>query len=432
MSVIQTTDIDFKARLAAFCASSASKAPVREAVTTILDDVRARGDAAVAEWTLKIDGADLTPATFRVPVEELRAAEAALSASDRAALLESIRCVEDFHRHSMPSGWMGTNPQGAQVGERYYPLERVGIWVPGGSVPLVSTVIMSTIPARVAGVQSVAVFTPPRKDGTVSPGILAALSLCGVTEVYRVGGVMAVGAMAYGTATIPAVCQVYGPGNDYVIEAKRQVFGTIGVDLLPGPSEVMVIADSRADAACTAADLLAQAEHGSGKEKIYLATTDATFHGRVCAEIERQVATLSHADKIRKVLSTGWLTVVCANLAEAAEIANYVAPEHLELHIDPTRFEEVCTRVHNAGAILLGRDTPTVLGDFTAGPSHTLPTNRAGRFSSGLRVMDFLRRTSVVRYDKESLGKARSVVAVFSRLEQLDAHGRSLEIRFQR
>jgi histidinol dehydrogenase len=306
----------------------------------------------------------------------------------------------------------------------------VGLWIPGGSVPLVSTVIMTAVLARLAQVPEIAVFTPPGREGKVAPALLAALRLCGITEVYRLGGVMAVGAMAYGTQTIRAVDKVFGPGNDYVIEAKRQVFGTIGVDLLPGPSEVMVLADSTAEPALIAADLLAQAEHGSGKEKVYLVTTDASLVAKVEAALLQQLATLSHADKIRKVLEVGAVAIVAPDLFAAVKVANYVAPEHLEVHTAPESFECLIRHITTAGAILLGRDTPTVLGDFTAGPSHTLPTGRAGRFCSGLRLEDFYRRTSIVRYDKTSLAKARPIVAAFAELERLDAHGRSLEARF--
>lgn len=430
MLQLNTQQPDYQAKLEAFCAAASAKPEVVAAVSSILADVKARGDAAVAEHTARIDGARLEPSQFRVPASELEAAETALTSEQRAAVRSAMESVETFHRMGLRQSWRGRNTQGAEVGEIYHPIRRVGLWIPGGSVPLVSTVLMTAVPAKLAGVPEIAVFTPPGREGKVSPALLAALRMCGITEVYRLGGVMAVGVMAYGTQTIRPVDKVFGPGNDYVIEAKRQVFGTIGVDLLPGPSEVMILADSTAEPALVAADLLAQAEHGSGKEKVYLVTTDASLTAKVEAALDQQLATLSHADKIRKVLAVGAVSILAPDLAAAVSVANYVAPEHLELHTRPETFDGLLRDITTAGAILLGRNTPTVLGDFTAGPSHTLPTGRAGRFCSGLRLEDFYRRTSFVRYDPASLAKARPVVATFAAMEQLDAHGRSLEIRF--
>jgi histidinol dehydrogenase len=257
----------------------------------------------------------------------------------------------------------------------------------------------------------------------VADGVLAALHLVGVNEVYRVGGVQAVGAMAYGTTTIPAVDKIYGPGNAYVCEAKRQVFGTVGVDSLPGPSEVMVIADESAKVSFVASDLLAQAEHGSGREKIYLVATSAAILSAVASEIRTQLQIISRSEKSQRVLEQGFLAI------EAAEIANYVAPEHLELLVEKTAADKLIAGITTAGAIMTGNHTPTALGDFVAGPSHVLPTGRAGRFFSGLRVADFLRRTSLIRYDRASVKKAEPTVAAFAAMEKLDAHGRSVRIR---
>lgn len=414
--------------LKAFAEGAGPPEAIQDAVKGILADVRERGDAAVFERTEAIDGVAISAGTIRVERAELQSAVGSLTEQDIAAINGAIECVLEFNARGVPRSWEAVNPHGAHVGERHYPIERVGIWIPGGTVPLVSTVVMTTQLAKIAGCEEIAVCTPPHPEG-VNQALLATLHLCGISEVYAVGGVMAIGAMAYGTASIPAVDKVFGPGNAYVTEAKRQVFGTVGVDLLPGPSEVMVIADETANPAYVAADLLAQAEHGSGKERIYLVTSDKSLPGKVSAELESQRPLLSHAAAIKPVLDGSFACVAVSGFDEAAEVANLVAPEHLELHVREDDQERALELITTAGAILVGENTPTVLGDFTAGPSHTLPTNRTGRFFSGLRVADFMRRTSFVRYEKEHLTKAAPIVAAFSALESLDAHGKSLAMR---
>jgi histidinol dehydrogenase len=290
---------------------------------------------------------------------------------------------------------------------------------------------MTTVLAKAAGVPEIAVTTPPRPDGTIAPALLAALSLCGVDEVYKAGGAQAVAALAYGTETIAPVDKIFGPGNAYVNEAKRQVFGTVGIDLLPGPSEVMVIADETARPAYVAAALLAQAEHGSGKENVFLLCMDENILQLSLAETEKQLETLSHRDAIRSVLKTGLFVIRVSSEKQAFEVANFIAPEHLELQIDDSKVERFTSSITTAGSILQGHYTPTVLGDFAAGPSHVLPTGRTSRFSAGLRLSDFFRRSSIVRYDLEALRKADEVISRFSAMEELDAHGRSLSIRFE-
>jgi len=288
---------------------------------------------------------------------------------------------------------------------------------------------MTALPAKVAGVPELCACTPPGPDGQINPDILAALYLCGIKEVYAVGGVQAIAALALGTNSIPAVDKVFGPGNAYVTEAKRQLFGLVGVDLLPGPSEVMIIADRTANPVYVGADLCAQAEHGSGKEKLYLVCDQAAFADRCLASAHAQALTLSHGAKITKALEKMTCVILVRKISEAARVANLVAPEHLELMVAKREEAKLSAAITTAGALLLGHETPTVLGDFTAGPSHTLPTGGTGRFFSGLRVADFLRRTSFVRYDQRSLAKAAGVVAAFAGMESLDAHGRSLQIR---
>ena len=419
----------FRKALRAFCEKATAAGDVSSIVSGVLHDVRTKGDAAVLQYTRKFDGARFKAPGMRVRANELKNAASTLSPSDRKAIRTSITLVKDFHRKTLPKGWKARNAQGGLVGERFYPIQRVGLYVPGGNVPLVSTVIMTAVLAKLVKCPQIVVCTPPDADGNIAPGMLAALGMVGIEEVYKVGGVQAIGAMAYGTATIPAVDKIFGPGNAFVMEAKRQVLGTVGIDLLPGPSEVMVIADGGADPRHVAADLLAQAEHGSGKEIIYFATTSKALLAKVEKEIERQLPPLLHSEKCGTVLKERCLAVTCRSLKQAAEVANYIAPEHLELQVADKSIEALTRQITTAGAILQGYMTPTVLGDFTAGPSHTLPTGRAGRFFSGLQATDFMRRSSTVRYNAKSLAEAAPVVETFARLEQLDAHGRSLTVR---
>ena len=421
--------LKFQNALRSFCEQATVSGDVSDVVTGVLADVRLRGDSAVLQYTEKFDRARLTAQDMRVSPQAIKASVKTLSAADRRAIRESIALVKDFHKKTLPKDWKAKNAQGGIVGERFYPIQRVGLYIPGGNVPLVSTVVMTAVLAKLVKCPQIAVCTPPDADGNIAAGMLAALSMIGIEEVYKVGGVQAVGAMAYGTKTIPAVDKIFGPGNAFVMEAKRQVLGTVGIDLLPGPSEVMIIADSGANPRHVAADLLAQAEHGSGKEIIYLATTSKVLLAKIEKALGQLLPALRHADKCAKVLKDRCLAVTCKNLAQAAEVANYIAPEHLELQVADKSIESLSRQITTAGAILQGYMTPTVLGDFTAGPSHTLPTGRAGRFFSGLQATDFMRRSSTVRYDAKSLGKASVVVETFARLEQLDAHGKSLTIR---
>lgn len=421
----------FRDELIDFCRSASVPREISDSVAAILADVKQRGDEAVAYYAAKFDGAKLAARAFRVKESEIASGAKKLSAADMKALLAARDSVIAFHERSRPKDWSAKNPQGGTVGERFHPIRRVGLYVPGGQVPLVSTVLMTASLAKIAGCPEVAVFTPSSAEGRVADGLLAALHSVGVSEVYRIGGVHAIGAMAFGTVTVPAVDKIYGPGNAYVCEAKRQVFGTVGVDLLPGPSELMVIADDSADPAFAASDLLAQAEHGSGREKVYLVATSKAVLEGIVAEVNLQLRSLSRAARIQPVLDNGFLAVEVSTLAQAAEVANYVAPEHLELLVSESAQKNLLAQITTAGAVMLGNYTPTALGDFTAGPSHVLPTGRAGRFFSGLRVDDFMRRTSLVHYDKAALKKAAPTVAAFAAIEQLDAHGRSVSMRLR-
>jgi histidinol dehydrogenase len=419
----------FDSDLAVFRRGAAISPEVADSVAAILSDIRARGDAAVAHYALRFDGARIKPGEFRVAGREVAEAGRRLPEARRAALKSAHAAIDDFNRRARPADWTARNRHGAEVGEKFDPIRRVGIYVPGGEAPLVSTALMTATLARIAGCPEVAAFTPSGADGRIAPDILAALHLAGVGEIYRIGGVQAIGAMAYGTGTIPGVDKIFGPGNAFVCEAKRQVFGTVGVDLLPGPSELMVIADETARLDFAAADLLAQAEHGSGRERIYLVATSQRIISGVAAAIKAQLGRLARSEKIDRVLRDGFLAIEVSGLGKAADVANRIAPEHLQLLVKKGAVPGLVKSVTTAGAIMIGNETPTALGDFTAGPSHVLPTGGAGRFSSGLRVADFLRRTSVVSYDARSIRAAWPTVAAFSAMERLDAHGRSVSIR---
>ncbi|MCH6258367.1 histidinol dehydrogenase [Puniceicoccaceae bacterium K14] len=418
----------FKEKLATFCETAVVPQSIVDAVSTILADIRSQGDQGISHTLKRIDGISLSGDQFRISDDEMKQAVKRLPKSDLQAIKDSIASVTEFHRHALPKSWTAKNQHGATIGERFYPLERVGLYIP---TDLVSTVVMTATLAKLAKVPEIVAFTPCGPDGSVNDGCLAAMKLSGVTEAYRVGGVAAVGAMAYGTDTIRPVDKVYGPGNAYTVEAKRQVYGTIGVDLLPGPSELLVIADETANARFVAADLLAQAEHGSGREKIYLVSLSKEKTKEIRAELRLQVKELQRKDLIKSVLKEGLLSVIVDTYEQAAEVANYVAPEHMELEVDPKQFNFLIKNIKTAGAIMQGGWSATALGDFVAGPSHELPTGRSGRYFSGLQLSDFYRRSSLVKYSKNALKKAASTVEAFSRMEGLEAHGRSVTVRLE-
>ena len=412
-----------------FCKKGNAKNDIAELVKDILAEVQKRGDAAVIEYTKKFDKSFLKAKDIKVQASEIEESRKKITPNDISAIKSAIREVKNFHKKTFPKSWTDFNNQGARIGERFYPINRVGLYIPGGNVPLVSTVIMTAVLAKLAGCPEIVVCSPPNSNGEISKAILAALSLVGVTEIYKIGGIQAIAAMTYGTKTIKPVDKIYGPGNAYVMEAKRQVIGLVGIDLLPGPSELMIIADGNANPDWVAADLLAQAEHGSGKELLYMVSTSKTFLNKLKKSLSKALGQIKHEKKCLKIISERTFYVSCNNIKEATIIANYVAPEHLELQVADNLISSLTKEIKTAGAILQGYNTPTALGDFTAGPSHTLPTGRTGRFDSGLQLIDFMRRTSILRYNKKSLEKASPIVKTFANLEQLDAHGRSVEIR---
>ena len=429
MNVLRHRDPDFARRLAALAQSSSLFDPVIEQRTrALIEAVQARGDAALLELTKKFDGADLTAAQLAVTQAEVLAASVQVDPAFRRTLQFAARNIERFSKRSLRRGWSGRNAQGARVGEKFDPFERVGIYVPGGTAPLVSTVLMTVLLARVAGCPEIVVCTPCGKDGTINPGMLLAARMAGATEIYRVGGAQAVAAMALGTATIRPVQKIYGPGNAYVVAAKRLLVGRVAIDLLPGPSELLVLADDTANPRFVAADLLAQAEHGSGHERVWLVTPSARLLTAVRRELKRQLPGCARREFIEKAFAhAGWLIQV-KHLAQGIALANMLAPEHCEIHAANAR--AVSREIRTAGAIFLGSWSPTVLGDYVAGPSHTLPTGGAGRSFAGLTVDQFQRRTSVVEYDRTALRRSVEAVRGFADVEGLDAHGRSAAIRF--
>ncbi|MFZ4694971.1 MAG: histidinol dehydrogenase [Verrucomicrobiia bacterium] len=404
----------------------ASRLPVPEVsrvVARILADVRRRGDRALVDLTSRLDGVRLAPHSLRVSERELRVARVDADL-DRAAR-RTLRSVTAFARASMPRDGRIRNRHGAVVGEKFDPLERVGVYIPGGQVPLVSTVFMTAAIARAAGVAEIVACTPP----PVSPEILWALNLCGVREVFRVGGAQAIAAMAFGTRAIRPVDKIFGPGNAYVTEAKRQVFGIVGVDLLAGPSELMVLADATANSAWAAADLLAQAEHGTGRERVFCVGSSVAVLRAIHGAVEKGARAWPANRGLRSVLARNTSWILARTPSAMALAANRIAPEHLQVMTRGA--ETLLRRIRTAGGAFLGNWTPTVLGDFVAGPSHTLPTGGAGRSFSGLRTSDFMRRTSVVRYDRRGVALAAADVRAFARAERLPAHGASLELRLR-
>jgi histidinol dehydrogenase len=419
----------FQQRLATFCETAAVPQHIVDTASKILADIRVKGDKGIAATMRRIDGLRLKPSQFRISESELIGSVRKLEKWKLKAIKESIATVSDFHRHALPQSWTAKNKHGATIGERFYPLDRVGLYIP---TDLASTAIMTGALAKLANVPEMVAFTPCGKDGSVNPAVLASLKLCGIKEAYRIGGVPAIGTMAYGTETIQSVSKVFGPGNAFTVEAKRQVFGTIGVDLLPGPSEVLVIADDSANPRFVAADLLAQAEHGSGREKIFLVSLSKEVATRIRAEIKIQIKELTRAKLIRTVLREGFLSVVVDTYEEAAEVANFVAPEHMELEVQSDKLVYLTKAIKTAGAIMQGGWSATALGDFVAGPSHELPTGRSGKYSSGLQVIDFFRRSSLIRYTESALKKAAPVAEAFAKMEGLDGHGRSVSIRLEK
>ena len=419
---------DFETRFKAFLGTKREvSADVDATVRAIIDDVKARGDAAVAEYTKKFDRLDLDETPMRIGAEEI---EKAVEGAD-PSVVEALRLARDrirsHHERQMPKDDVYVDPLGVTLGSRWTAVEAVGLYVPGGTASYPSSVLMNAVPAVVAGVERV-VMVVPSPDGKLNPLVLVAAHLAGVTEIYRIGGAQAVAALAYGTETIAPVAKIVGPGNAYVAAAKRQVFGTVGIDMIAGPSEVLVMADGDNDPDWIAADLLAQAEHDTAAQSI-LITDDAEFGQRVVDAVEAQLKTLSRGE----TASASWrdygaiIEVPEIGGDLAISIANRIAAEHLELACEDA--EAMAKKVRNAGAIFIGRYTPEVIGDYVGGSNHVLPTARSARFSSGLSVLDFVKRTSLLQLGPEQLRALGPAAIALAEAEGLDAHGKSVSIR---
>jgi histidinol dehydrogenase len=428
VKIIRQSDKNFSGKIReATSASSLFDAEIENRTRAILHDVYLHGDNALLELTERFDGAKLSAEQLAVTQAELLASSLKADESLRAAVAEAEKNIAAFAKKSLRKNWQMKNSHGASVGEKFDPFQRVGIYIPGGTAPLVSTALMTITLAKVAGCKEIVICTPCGKDGSINSALLFAARAAGATEIYRVGGAQAIAAMAYGTETIRRVQKIFGPGNAYVVTAKRLLVGHVAIDLLPGPSEVLVLADETANPKFAAADLLAQAEHGSGYERVWLVTTSPKILKAVESEIAKQLPKLARREFISRALqNNGWLILV-KTLDDAIALTNQLAPEHCEVMTrDPRKASE---KILTAGAIFLGAFSPTVLGDYVAGPSHTLPTGGAGASFAGLTVDQLQRRTSVVEYNRVSLKKALKSVKKFAELEGLGAHGKSAEVR---
>ena len=396
----------------------------------MLADIQTNGDEAVARFIHQLDGAELAPGQFAVQRAELNAARTEVDAEFVSASREAHKRILYFARASLKKDWSMSTPKGGTVGEQFAPLERVGIYIPGGQAPLVSTALMTATLARAAGVQEIVACSPVDASQRMNPYLLYALELAGATEIYKIGGVQAIGAMAYGAATLRKVDKIAGPGGTYVTAAKRCVYGHVALDLVAGPSEIAILADDSAQPEAVAADLLSQAEHGTGFEKALLVTVSSHLAAAVVEELHRQAETLSRRALITRVLTGGTLVVVVNHLDAGIELCNRFAPEHLEIMVREPR--NWLKKVRHAGAVFVGAWTPECAGDFVAGPSHVLPTGGTARMFSGLTADDFRKRSSVIAFTRADLQNALHVIEAFGRVEGLDAHTRSARIRFEK
>ena len=413
-----------------FLARSAFPEEAEKAAAEVLAAIRAEGDAAVARYVAKFEGAHLTPKRFRVTDKELAAAEAAVAPDLKRAVKDAYARVMRFSKASLRKPWTMKTPKGGTAGEFFSPMDRVGVYVPGGTAPLASTSVMTVTLAAAAGVKEIVACTPAGPTGTPNPVLLYALKLAGATEVYRVGGIQAIGLMAFGTKTVKKVQKIVGPGNAYVTAAKRQVYGYVGIDQVAGPSEIAVLADGTVSAQWVAADLLSQAEHGSGWEKSLLVTQSKAFAEEVKRALLAQTATLSRKALIQRVIDRdGILFAVTPTVEEGLELVNRFAPEHFEIMCKDAM--KLMKGVRSAGAVFAGAWTPESAGDFVAGPSHVLPTGGAANMFNGLTPDDFRRRHSFVAFTKGDLAQTKSTIEAFARVEGLDAHGRAATIRFE-
>ncbi len=408
----------------------APEADIAVAVAEIVAAVRERGDAAVIDYSERFDRIALTPPTLRLSAGEIAEAAERCDRDEIAALRFAHERIESYHRHQRPQDLDFTDTAGVRLGERWTTIDQVGVYVPGGTAAYPSSVLMNAVPAKVAGARRIA-MTVPAPDGVLHPLVLAAATIAGVDEIYRVGGAQAIAALAYGTETIAPVDKIAGPGSAYVAEAKRQVFGVVGIDMIAGPSEILVIADADNEPAHIAADLLSQAEHDTAAQSILI--TDTTeFADAVAGAVEEQLEQLRRGNIAGASWRNHGLIILVESLADAPALVDRVAPEHLELACDAAQAQALLARVRHAGAIFIGRDTPEVIGDYVAGTNHVLPTGRTARFASGLSVYDFLKRTSLVSCSPSSLDAIGPAARTLARAEGLEGHARSIGLRMDR
>ena len=426
---LDTTDPDFEIAFSRLLTAKREDSPdVDDTVAAIIADVRARGDAALVDYTARFDRLELTPERLAFMPEEIEAECARVPDDERAALEKAAERIRAYHVRQMPEDALWTDPDGATLGWRWTPVAAAGLYVPGGLASYPSSVLMNAIPAKVAGVERLCI-TVPTPDGVVNPLVLLAARIAGVDEIYRLGGAQAIAALAYGTETVAPVDKITGPGNAFVAAAKRRVFGKVGIDMIAGPSEILVIADAENDPEFIALDLLSQAEHDESAQSI-LVTTDAAFGQAVAAEVERQIEVLERG----AIAGASWrdfgAIIVARDLDEAAALSDRVAPEHLELCVaDPLALSE---KIRHAGAIFLGQWTPEAIGDYVGGPNHVLPTARSARFSSGLSALDFLKRTTLAQMSPQALRAIGPAAEVLANSESLQAHGLSVTARLRK
>jgi histidinol dehydrogenase len=426
---LDSRSADFPTRFAAFLATKReTAADVEEAVRTIIAQVRSGGDRALVELSEKFDRIDLNKAGLRVSHAQLEVATESCDLRVLDALITARDRIDAYHRRQKPADDRFTDPLGVELGHRWSAVEAVGLYVPGGTASYPSSVLMNAIPAKVAGVPRL-VMVVPAPDGKLNPLVLAAAKLAGVDEVYRIGGAQAVAALAYGTETIKPVAKIVGPGNAYVAAAKRLVFGTVGIDMIAGPSEVLIIADKHGNPDWIAADLLAQAEHDAAAQSI-LITDDAALADAVEKAVAAQLVTLPRGETAGASWRDFGATILVRNFDEAIPLVDAIAPEHLEIEIEHA--EHLADKIRNAGAIFLGAHTPEAIGDYIAGSNHVLPTARSARFSSGLGVLDFVKRTSILKCGPDQLATLGPSAMVLGEAEGLDAHVRSVAIRLNR
>jgi histidinol dehydrogenase len=425
---LSTSDPGFEAAFVALLAAKRESAfDVDNTVARIIDDVAERGDAALVEYTNRFDRVALTAGQLRLGADEIEAGANAAPTDTVAALRVAAARIEAFHRRQLPSDIDYIDDAGVRLGQRWRPIEAVGLYVPGGTAAYPSSVLMNAIPARVADVNRLAMAVPA-PDGVLNPLVLAAARLCGIEEIYRVGGAQAIAALAHGTDTIAPVDKIVGPGNAYVAAAKRRVFGKVGIDMIAGPSEILVVADRHNDPSWIAADLLSQAEHDEAAQAILIADDDA-FAAGVERAVERHLQTLPRAETARASWRDNGAILLVSNWDEAVPLIDRIAPEHLELAVENP--DRIAQQVRHAGAIFLGRHTPEAIGDYIAGPNHVLPTARSARFASGLGVLDFMKRTTLVGCDADSLAALAPAAIRLAEAEGLDAHALSLTLRLE-